>query len=217
MTCCSALAPQLLSPVAAFAIFDAEAINKGAVLDISRLFTSLSLLTLLTQPLFELFASIMDFMSAIGCFQRIQQYLVQESRVDCRIRNNQSPHRENMEKEDFQKHCLSENVLEVTSGSFGWTSSTAPVVSDVQFSLGGAKLTMVIGPVACGKSTLLKGVLGEVPISTGKVYTEDGPIAFCDQTPWLTVCVWRKYRRIILNSTSECNYQRQHHWTHWCR
>lgn len=45
---------------------------------------------------------------------------------------------------------------------------------------------MIVGPVASGKSTLLKGLLGELPKATGCVDVARRRIAFCDQTPWIT-------------------------------
>lgn len=48
------------------------------------------------------------------------------------------------------------------------------------------KITIITGPVGCGKSILLKAVMGEVVCEQGyiSVYADKG-IAFCGQTPWL--------------------------------
>jgi ATP-binding cassette, subfamily C (CFTR/MRP), member 1 len=45
---------------------------------------------------------------------------------------------------------------------------------------------MVVGPISSGKSTLLKGILGETPICNGSVQILSDSIAFCDQIPWMT-------------------------------
>lgn len=47
------------------------------------------------------------------------------------------------------------------------------------------RLTIVAGPVGCGKSTFLKGLLGETPKISGHVYVPSSQIAYCDQTPWV--------------------------------
>lgn len=44
---------------------------------------------------------------------------------------------------------------------------------------------MFIGPVASGKTTLLKALLGETPSSKGFVHISTLDFSFCDQTPWL--------------------------------
>lgn len=79
-----ALLPQLLSPVLTFAIYAAVTLGGGRPLDVSRLFTSLSILSLLSQPLFTLFGSLVNSRAAIGCFERIEDYLCQGSHIDNR-------------------------------------------------------------------------------------------------------------------------------------
>jgi len=59
------------------------------------------------------------------------------------------------------------------------------VLTDVNIEIPSAKLTMVIGRVASGKSTLLKGILKETKITKG-VHSPSRSVAFCDQTAFLT-------------------------------
>lgn len=47
---------------------------------------------------------------------------------------------------------------------------------------------MVVGPVGCGKSSLLCGLLGETPSSKGNVYIDRSHVAFVAQTPWIQNC-----------------------------
>jgi ATP-binding cassette subfamily C (CFTR/MRP) protein 1 len=45
---------------------------------------------------------------------------------------------------------------------------------------------LIIGPVASGKSTLLKGLIGETFLLSGSVeYTVPDEVAYCDQDAWL--------------------------------
>lgn len=46
---------------------------------------------------------------------------------------------------------------------------------------------MLAGAVGCGKSSLLRGLLGEIPVSSGTIRIESlgSSIAYCDQTAWL--------------------------------
>ncbi|KAF2155055.1 ABC transporter [Myriangium duriaei CBS 260.36] len=181
-----ALVPQLMSPVATFAIFTADAVRQAAVLDFSRMFTSLSLLILLTQPLFELFLSIMEFMSALGCFARIQEYMIAVSQHDTRGGSKSQRGRVGIDSEIVLDSVLpSDTALKIMSGSFGWSPEAEYTLSGLNLSMPTSKLTLIMGPVASGKTTLLKGLLGEVPVSAGHVLVSNGPIAYCDQTPWL--------------------------------
>ena len=84
---CSVLAfvPQQISPIVTFGAFVGLEPSNGRVLDTTRLFTSISLLALLNQPLSQIFASIPSFMSSVGCLERIQKYLSADARVDYRL------------------------------------------------------------------------------------------------------------------------------------
>ncbi|KEF58497.1 uncharacterized protein A1O9_06423 [Exophiala aquamarina CBS 119918] len=44
---------------------------------------------------------------------------------------------------------------------------------------------MIIGPVGCGKSTLIKSILSETHLSQGFLYLRTKSIAFADQEPWI--------------------------------
>ncbi|KYG46940.1 hypothetical protein M433DRAFT_64146 [Acidomyces richmondensis BFW] len=164
-----ALIPQTISPVVTFGIFTADASRKDAVLDFDRLFTSLSLLLILTQPLFDLFHGVSGFASALGCFTRVQEYLLADHYQDTR---NRIPGDQ-------------EEAISIGNGKFKWTPESEFCLSNISFNLLQAKHLFIIGPVASGKSTLLKVLLGEIPSLEGEVNVHDESIAYCDQTPWL--------------------------------
>jgi ATP-binding cassette subfamily C (CFTR/MRP) protein 1 len=81
---------------------------------------------------------------------------------------------DNIELQSLRPSEMATDPIVVRNGTFGWS-----------FSIKVSGLTMIIGPVACGKSTLLKALLGETPSSQGFVYVSTTEVAFCDQTPWL--------------------------------
>ncbi|KAL8398165.1 hypothetical protein RB596_005625 [Gaeumannomyces avenae] len=60
-------------------------------------------------------------------------------------------------------------------------------VRDITVAIPAGKITMISGPVASGKSTLCKALLGEVPIARGDVAVTPavGSVGFCDQNPFL--------------------------------
>jgi ATP-binding cassette subfamily C (CFTR/MRP) protein 1 len=59
-------------------------------------------------------------------------------------------------------------------------------LKNINFHVAHGQLAMIIGPVGCGKTTLLQGILGETSIARGRVLISSSEMAFCDQTPWLT-------------------------------
>ncbi|KAJ6641638.1 ATP-binding cassette subfamily C member 4 [Pseudolycoriella hygida] len=65
-----------------------------------------------------------------------------------------------------------------------WTKEGQHVISNASVDIPAGQLTAVIGSVASGKSSLIHGILGEVPAETGSV-TVDGTISYAPQDPWL--------------------------------
>jgi ATP-binding cassette, subfamily C (CFTR/MRP), member 1 len=81
--------------------------------------------------------------------------------------------------------------VRLTDASFTWddtSSSTSPyTLRNINFRLRRGKLTAVIGPVGCGKSSLLSGILHEISMVSGKreESKESTLKALVAQTPWI--------------------------------
>jgi hypothetical protein len=114
--------PQYLSSAVTFAIFAAIAARNNATVNPERLFTALSLLILLAQPLFSLYDGLYAFMSAVGCMHRIETFLNLDPRREARGFSNDSLNatKGNEEKDpslpsvDVNRKCIS-----VGGGNFG--------------------------------------------------------------------------------------------------
>ncbi|KAM0462124.1 hypothetical protein ACHAO4_001319 [Trichoderma viride] len=175
-------APSMLGPLFTFAV-------TSRALDTTRVFTALSFLVLLTEPLSQIFQYVPFMMASFQCLTRIQNFLEEECCVD--FREDASPAQLKYEsKEGDEKKSIGEDcdaIIQVCDGSFGWEKEKL-VLSNLSFSIAANSLTVVIGPTACGKSTLLKALLGETPIHDGRVLIEPTArrIGYCDQTPFLT-------------------------------
>jgi ATP-binding cassette, subfamily C (CFTR/MRP), member 1 len=189
-----------------FAVFSVLAKNQGGAntLDTAKVFTSLSLFSLLTEPLGSLIMALAGFMGGVGSFKRIQSFLTSESRPEKRrfpfMRNSLGSASDldfdsDKDSNASQKSRFSLEITELHSGSqavviekgfFGWDPEKQPQgwLQDINMTVPRAKITMVVGPVGCGKSTLLRAILGELPVMGGTVQVSSLRIAFCDQTPW---------------------------------
>ncbi|XP_065758076.1 ATP-binding cassette sub-family C member 4-like isoform X2 [Muntiacus reevesi] len=62
--------------------------------------------------------------------------------------------------------------------------SRTPTLQGLSFTVRPGELLAVVGPVGAGKSSLLGAVLGELPLSQGKVSVH-GRIAYVSQQPWV--------------------------------
>lgn len=194
-----AFIPVSLAPVATFAIFAAKTQNEvGLALSSTRIFTTLSLLSLITQPLDLLFAYVPEILAAVACFSRIEDYLYKsgqhsalnrlgpgaKSPTSLRATTNASSL--DSDSDEKTEKVLQDGLsIELRKATFGWSFDADPVLSSIDMRIPFGKLTMVTGPIAAGKSTLLKGILGETAVSKGNVEVSSRSISFCDQNPWL--------------------------------
>jgi ABC-type bacteriocin/lantibiotic exporter with double-glycine peptidase domain len=75
--------------------------------------------------------------------------------------------------------------VQLQDASFGWTPLNEAQNIKVNTTIPTGSLTIIVGPVGCGKSTFLKALLGETQSLEGIVSLSSSDIAFCDQTPWM--------------------------------
>lgn len=199
------------APIITFAVFSVIARHNGSgtTLDTAKLFTSLSLFTLMADPLQSLIMSLATFLGAVGSFQRIQDFLTTEARVDNRRKPNGidllvHQHRTfsktkfsdseitgdaQTEKSDRtitsqDDSVSSSDAITVRDAEFGWDKNKEPLLRSINLTVPREKITMVVGPVGCGKSTLMKALLGEIPALCGSVDISSVEAAFCDQVAW---------------------------------
>ncbi|KAF7548170.1 hypothetical protein G7Z17_g7235 [Cylindrodendrum hubeiense] len=183
------LSPELIAPSITFAATSRD-------LNSSTVFTVVALLSLVTAPLGQLFKSVAPLMSALACLDRIQTYLELEPRADFRgigQPDEEKPGPYEHQEDANTRLAVSEEprhaALRVVRGNFGWQKDGPYCLRDVNLAVEYSKLTMVVGPVGSGKSTLCKALVGETPIWAGQVLVGGGTgarIAYCDQTPFLS-------------------------------
>ncbi|KAI4723833.1 multidrug resistance-like protein [Aureobasidium sp. EXF-10728] len=174
--------PQLIAPVLTFAIYIGVSSQRHTALDTTKLFTSLALILLASEPMFMLIGGLIELRSAIGCFARIETFLQAPARRDTRtIVVPQSSHSHSL----TGSNSANTSTVVMRNASFGWKDGDPLTVKSISLSVPNSSLVMVTGPVACGKSTLLKGILGETPLSEGTVELSSSNIAWCEQSPWL--------------------------------
>jgi len=99
-------------------------------------------------------------------------------------RSEKSPTRDLLEKVMIPFSNPEGDALIVRAASFGFDSEKKPLINSIDFKVPRAKLTMIVGPVGCGKTVLLKGLLGEIPTISGTVQLFSKDVAYCEQSPF---------------------------------
>ena len=73
----------------------------------------------------------------------------------------------------------------------GVSYGATPVVRDLNFTLDGDDILMLVGPTGCGKTTILQAVAGLVPIECGQIQLGDRRIGAADMCrPRSVILVW---------------------------
>uniref|UniRef100_A0AAV2IT57 ATP-binding cassette, sub-family C (CFTR/MRP), member 9 n=1 Tax=Knipowitschia caucasica TaxID=637954 RepID=A0AAV2IT57_KNICA len=78
-------------------------------------------------------------------------------------------------------------AVKVINGCFTWGSNLS-TLSDINISIPTSQLTMIVGQVGCGKSSLLLAMLGEMQSMDGKVFWSNKnrySVAYAAQKSWL--------------------------------
>ncbi|KAI0124051.1 putative ABC multidrug transporter [Xylariales sp. AK1849] len=176
--------PLLLSPPLTFAFAQ-------RTLDTTSIFTSLSYLLLLTNPLARIFESVPQLLSGLACLGRIQAFLECDNRHDFReiladMRRDSDKARADIGASFDPEPDLTHPVV-IRNGKFGWKADDF-ALRNVNTRISKSSLTIVVGPVGSGKSTLCKGLLGEIPFSEGNLVlsTRFPHVGYCDQTAFLS-------------------------------
>lgn len=194
----------IFAPGAAFIIYVIVASINGQILNVSSAFTALSLINLLVSPIRSLVFAVPPLIAAISCFDRIESFITSPTKRDYRMLLSPKQDRPNdvAKQGSFLRNTTvnsdigldnitprainsGSTVISVKNLTLGWSDENSPVINDVSLDFQAGDLTMVVGPVGCGKSSLLRGILGETPSSKGNVYINRSHAAFVDQLSWI--------------------------------
>lgn len=195
--------PWALAPALTFTVYAIQATAQGTPsIGTTKAFTSLSIITLLTNPAAKLLGAVPQTVASIGCFDRIQKYLIAPVRQD--KRRIQGPSSERSSVDHSSKSATATEIglvhaarsepkidspngyaLSINNASVRLVESSGLVLQDISFSVSPGSLVMIVGPVASGKTTMLKAMLGEIDSERGSFSVASQRISYCAQTPWL--------------------------------
>uniref|UniRef100_A0A668TUA3 ATP-binding cassette, sub-family C (CFTR/MRP), member 9 n=1 Tax=Oreochromis aureus TaxID=47969 RepID=A0A668TUA3_OREAU len=180
----------------------------------SQAFAALSLFHILVTPLFLLSTVVRFAVKALVSVQKLGEFLQSDEIGDDSWRNGdisvsfeagkkhmgmtkainrKQPIRyqmDNYEQPTRRQMRPSETedvAVKVTGGSFTWGNNLL-TLSDINIRIPTGQLTMIVGQVGCGKSSLLLAMLGEMQAIEGGVYWSNknrNSVAYAAQKSWL--------------------------------
>lgn len=129
-----------------------------------------------------------------ACFERIQDYCHQPS--DSIAAQEDTSTKAEMplmygvtEMQDLKSASESNTLLPIISfsdQSFGWSIAGPAVLRSLNLDIQARRVTVILGPTASGKSTLLQSIIGETVALEGHTEGNFSAAAYCSQVTWLT-------------------------------
>ncbi|KAB8217223.1 P-loop containing nucleoside triphosphate hydrolase protein [Aspergillus novoparasiticus] len=186
--------PLILGQLSAFAAYaNAARLEGSSVFSVSQAITSLSLINLLLIPLHDLLFAIPNAFSSIGCLDRVQDSLTRKSQNDKRMVGLTSsgltpslqPPVPLPRAPGNTSLILRTAVLELDNVTIGTGPDHPKHIGRLSLRLSTPSLNMIVGPVGCGKSILLKTILGEIEPVEGNISISDPEVAYCSQSLWI--------------------------------
>ncbi|GLE01066.1 hypothetical protein PINS_up009879 [Pythium insidiosum] len=142
----------------------------GNTLDLATAFVVLALTNACRMP-FTIFATASLFVSeAITSIKRIGKFLVAEEVHDNTVDGDQ---------------IILQPTISFEHADFQWsTEATEPILRDLTLTIQPGSLTVIVGAVGSGKSSLINAMLGEMLQTQGKRVVH-GAFSYASQQPWI--------------------------------
>lgn len=197
--------PLTLSPPLVFGVYVGTA-KSGYDFSVSKIFTSLVIVTLLSAPLVRLFQVIPQLGGAHGCFQRLHKFLILEEKIDYRdtiLAEKSGPSGSN-------SHAAPTHMMSLQDLSLGWNAESNPILNNIDLRVNKGSRTAIIGAVGTGKTLLLKGIIGEAHKVHGQlILSPSASVAYCSQTAWLENLSGKQNMTQYGKQPSNSDYYRQ--------
>lgn len=165
--------PWAFAPALTFVILAGSVSQRTEPISAEKIFTSLSIITLLTDPAAKLLSAIPNIAGSMGSITRVQDFLIRASKSHQQI---------DQEAQNGLERGIAIRLRNVWAKHPGAKTS---MLRDLSLSLPSGSITALIGPVASGKTTLLKSILKETVVDNGDVQVDDDSVAYCSQSAWL--------------------------------
>jgi ABC-type multidrug transport system fused ATPase/permease subunit len=159
-----------LPPMVSCAVFGTK--EATGTIDAVVVFTTLSFFNTLRVPFSKLPKSLRDVLDALAAAQRVQDFLLEPDL-----------HPELVGQTKMSEHDECGKGIVFDNASFAYGETAATVLNDIHLNVKAGSLMMVAGPVASGKSNLLKSILGDLTIRGGSA-SESHSRAYVPQVPW---------------------------------
>ncbi|XP_036912752.1 ATP-binding cassette sub-family C member 3 isoform X3 [Sturnira hondurensis] len=95
-----------------------------------------------------------------------------------------------LSQDELDSQCVERKTITpghaviIENGTFTWAQNLSPTLHSLDIQVPKGALVAMVGPVGCGKSSLVSALLGEMEKLEGKVYVK-GSVAYVPQQAWI--------------------------------
>ncbi|XP_027951988.1 canalicular multispecific organic anion transporter 2-like, partial [Eumetopias jubatus] len=147
-------------------------VDQNNVLDAEKAFVSVSLFNILKIPLNMLPQLISNLIQTSVSLKRIQHFLNQDE----------------LDPQCVERKTITPGyAVTIHNGTFTWAQNLPPTLHSLDIQVPKGALVAVVGPVGCGKSSLVSALLGEMEKLEGTVCVK-GSVAYVPQQAWIQNC-----------------------------
>ncbi|KJX93618.1 ABC transporter like protein [Zymoseptoria brevis] len=163
----SANALGIFSPAITLVLYATTTKLRGEKLDTADTFSTTAILSMVTHSANMVMTIIPRAVTTLAGFHRIQEFLLRPVLKAYR--------------EEILGDARSDTVR-----LDGVAIGRSPMVlRDLTFEVKAESLTIISGPTGCGKTSLLRAIIGETQPAAGKIEILTCSVGFCAQQPWL--------------------------------
>ncbi|KAM3516934.1 hypothetical protein NHJ13051_009446 [Beauveria bassiana] len=160
--------------------------RSGESLSAAEVFTILAIVAIASEPLTPFLQGIMEWTVGSTSLVRIQNFLMSTEAEDARQEGDWQLQTVGPATDDKSDAVPKVSMFAVQITAMGFTSlMQGPILRNIHMQVPWGSLAIIWGPINCGKSTLLKTIVGESEITTGTVNVGTKLISYCGQQPWI--------------------------------
>ncbi|ORY48136.1 P-loop containing nucleoside triphosphate hydrolase protein [Rhizoclosmatium globosum] len=163
-----------LPQASAFTLFAIR--NVGENFDAGIIFPCTSLFTILVNPMIQLPQTLMSMFTAITSWNRIYNFLIAPDHEIIPDEPSETlASSTEIDEEDYNEKSKYYDDIPILP---------KPVLVNLNLHIQKGQFVAIIGPVGCGKSSLLSAILGDLEMGSGQIAV-NGSIAYCTQQAWI--------------------------------
>lgn len=172
--------------------------NMGKTLTVPETFAVVALVSAMGEPVGNIFVQCAQYLPCLDNFANIQEFLLSEELIHSLIATDAAEAeqadepRERRQDMDRPLYALAKAlrftdpyIVELVQASLTCAQGERTILDRLNLGLAPGTTTVITGPIGCGKTAILKTLIGERRLDGGRILMGTKSVAYCGHVPWL--------------------------------